>query len=347
MRINLIWRCAIILLVAVILGTVPALALEKVGTTSMQTLKIPMGVRGIGMGNALVSEAKDLEAVWWNPGALTELKGYQADFNRVQMPAGIRLMSGAIGSTLGKYQAVSLHVISLFTDDMPIRTWDQPRGTGRNFIAYDFVLGGGYARKLTDRFSLGGNVRYLRSALEDQTYDGVSVDLGTLYKTSLRSLRLGMSIQNLGPNVRYKGSFLDYRNQSANGGVLLSEPYGSAALPTLFRLGISFDALEMAGAAPSKDFDAQLAVEMDHPNDNRERLNVGAEGSFQNALFVRAGGKFAYDEESWAAGVGLRIPVFNKYRVKFDAAYSYQGRLTQAVTGFDGQPFRFAIGFEW
>jgi hypothetical protein len=336
----------LVLAVAVLFAG-PALALEKVGTTSMQVLKIPMGVRGIAFGNAMCASTNDLEAVWWNPGALTEMKGYQALFSRINMPAGIHLMSGAVGMPIGSYQAVTLHAISLYTDDMPVRTWDRPRGTGENFMAYDFVLGASYARKLTDKFSLGGNVRYLRSGLDDVSYDGVSVDLGTLYKTALRSMRLGMVIQNLGPNVRYKGEFLDYRNQSANENQLLSSPYEGAGLPTMFRLGIGFNFFEMSGLAKPKDVDAQMAVEMNHPNDNKERLNVGGECSYQNMLFLRLGGKFAYDEESWSGGFGLRAPIFNQYRVRVDAAYSYFGRLTEAASDFEGQPLRFGIGFEW
>ena len=43
-----------VLVLAIVL---PASALEKVGTTSMQVLKIPVGVRGIGMASALVAGA--------------------------------------------------------------------------------------------------------------------------------------------------------------------------------------------------------------------------------------------------------------------------------------------------
>jgi hypothetical protein len=93
---------------------------------------------------------------------------------------------------------------------------------------------------------------------------------------------------------------------------------------------------------------------MNHPNDARERVNVGAEGGYKNMFFVRAGGKFDYDEESWSAGFGLRIPVIGGYKLTFDYAYSYFGRLTQAVNGGEtggdllmGQPHRLALGFQW
>jgi opacity protein-like surface antigen len=333
----------------ILFAVMPSLALEKVGSTSMQVLKFPIGVRGIGMGNALTADARDVEAVWWNPGALTEIKKNQVVLTQVNMPAKIQLNSIAFGHRWGELGAWSVHVINLFTDDMKVRTWENPNppdGTGLNFNAYDFILGVGYARKLTDKFSLGGNLRYLRSALEETTYDGVSVDLGTLYKTGLRSMRLAMAIQNLGPDVKYSGEYLDYRNKTRNDGII-STPYEGASLPTMFRLGIAFDVFEMLKLKHSAEHAATFAAEMNHPNDNRERLNLGGEYGYKNTLFLRAGGKLGYDEESVAGGFGLKFPVIGNYTVKFDYAYSHWGRLTQASDGFAAQPHRFALGFEW
>lgn len=322
-------------------------AIEKVGTTSMQVLKIPLGVRGIALGNALTADANDVEAIWWNPAAMTELRRCQVSIGQINMPADIQLNSIAYGrGSCDRNYAWSLHLINLFTDDMPVRTWERPTGTGENFNAYDFVVGGTYAHKLTDRFSLGANLRYLHSGLDDVTYNGLSFDLGTLYKTSLRSLKLAMAIQNLGPDVKYNGSYDDYRNVSRNGGELLESDYEGASLPTIFRLGVAFDAFEMFGVNHGLDHSAMMMVEMNHPNDNSERLNIGGEYGYKRMFFLRAGGKFGYDEESFSAGFGLKIPIASGYDVKFDYAYSHWGRLTEAGDGFADQPHRFQLGFE-
>ncbi len=339
-----VWLGVLLVLFAL---SLPALALEKVGTTSLQVLKIPMGVRGIGMGNAMSGAVNDAEAVWWNPGALTEVEKNDVQLSQINMPADVHLNSLVWAHRHGDYQTFALQVINLYTSDMPVRTWNHPEGTGENFNASDLAIGVSYARKLTDRFSLGGNVRYLHSGLEDATYSGTSVDLGTLYKTSLRSLQLGMAIQNLGPDVKYSGTYLDYRNQVQNDSLLLEKNYESAHLPTIFRLGIAFDFFEMFNLKHGQDQAARIAVEMNHPNDNRERLNLGGEYGWKNRLFLRAGGKFGYDEESFSAGFGLNLPLADRLRFRFDYAYSHWGKLTEAVDSFMGQPHRFAVGFEW
>ena len=92
--------------------------------------------------------------------------------------------------------------------------------------------------------------------------------------------------------------------------------------------------------------DATIAVEMNHPNDNRERLNLGGEYIWDKILALRLGGKFAYDTESFAAGLGLNIPI-QDYHLTFDYAYSHFGDITAAVDEFMMQPHRFSLGFAW
>jgi len=118
----------------------------------------------------------------------------------------------------------------------------------------------------------------------------------------------------------------------------------------MFRLGVSFDVFEMfqweqKGEQPVHG--ADLAIQMDHPNDNQERLNIGGEYNYKETLFLRAGGKFGYDEESFSAGFGLDFRVLDDYRLMFDYAYMHMGQITEAVDEFAGQPHRFSLGFHW
>jgi len=76
-------------------------------------------------------------------------------------------------------------------------------------------------------------------------------------------------------------------------------------------------------------------------------LNLGTEYGWHDRIFLRAGGKFGYDEESFSLGFGLLIPLSGNTRFRFDYAYSYWGQLTEATDTFWGQPHRFAVGFAW
>jgi len=71
---------------------------------------------------------------------------------------------------------------------------------------------------------------------------------------------------------------------------------------------------------------------MIHPNDGDERLNVGLEISYKNMVDFRGGYKFFTDEETFSAGIGLKVnnfllaPSF-AMPMMVDFSYSDYGRL--------------------
>ncbi|NOX64751.1 MAG: hypothetical protein GXO85_02875 [Chlorobi bacterium] len=82
---------------------------------------------------------------------------------------------------------------------------------------------------------------------------------------------------------------------------------------------------------PSESNRFTLAFEGTHLNDNNERFNVGAEYSWTETVFLRAGYKINYDSENWAFGVGINIPLGGQ-NIVFDYAYiefKYLGNVSQ------------------
>jgi len=74
--------------------------------------------------------------------------------------------------------------------------------------------------------------------------------------------------------------------------------------------------------------------------------------SFMDMLFLRGGHKlryknqFGYDEERWAGGFGLRIPLTPSSFVKMvqiDYAYQGFGRIGDASDEFMSDPHRFSL----
>ena len=50
-----------------------------------------------------------------------------------------------------------------------VRTFDYPEGDGRTWDATSLVLGVGYARNLTDRFSIGFQFKYVQETIWNST----------------------------------------------------------------------------------------------------------------------------------------------------------------------------------
>jgi hypothetical protein len=157
-------------------------------------------------------------------------------------------------------------------------------------------------------------LRGLFEYLADEEVLGIAGDVGTIYDTGFKSLKVAMAVTNFGPDLTYT-----------------REPF---PLPVNFKVGVS---------ATPIDTDVHrllLDLEGSHPNDNFERGIIGAEYGYNDLFFVRGGVKwgvkwdkfeedeegtlrpktkfgFGTDMEKWSAGTGFKLPV-SIFNIKLD-----------------------------
>ncbi|MFQ6114263.1 MAG: PorV/PorQ family protein [bacterium] len=321
--------------------------IERVGTTSFQFLKIPVGVRGIGMGNAFVAGAQDASSIYWNPAGLGWMSNYELLLTHINLPADIQYDNVAIAlpvsSIIGTF-GISLGVLHM--DDIEVRTADRPEGTGDFVTASDVALGVTYSRKISDIFTFGLSIKYIREELADFVSSGVSFDAGLQYRTNFRSLRLGMVIQNFGPDSRFDGKFLDLRTSAGTAGKPEEREFEEAPMPITFKAGIIADLETMLGVDLGENIQGNLVGQFEHPPDNQERLNGGFELIFNERFSLRGGYNFNYDTDRFTLGFGVHVPIGEKKLLRVDYAYADQGDLTDTSTFFN-QPHRFSLAFQF
>lgn len=286
----------------------------KVGTSGAQFLKIGVGCRGVAMGGAFVATADDPSAAYWNPGALVRVPGTQFQFTGTQLYGDILYGNGIVTHEMQGIGTFALQFGLLSSGDMDLTTVTNPDG-GETFTCSDMVVGLSFGRMLTDRFSAGMTAKYVRESWDDISAGGVAVDLGTLYDTGFKTLRIGMSIQHFGPELQPSGEDTTWYS----GGDSL-DTYSAYSMPMTFKLGLAMDVVDQGPH--------QLTVEVDgvHPNDNVEQVNIGAEYWYNNMVALRGGYRVNTDEEGLAAGAGFRIPMGDK-TVTLDYAYQDFNRL--------------------
>jgi len=278
----------LVLLASLLLAPHGAWAQAKVGTAGVQFLKISPSCRAVGMGEAYLAVANDASAIFHNPGALARLSRPEAVMSYIDYAAGLQYGFLGVTHPMNRWNgAWAASVIYLTTDEMDETTPERPDGTGRKFTAGDVAVGLTYCQKLTDKFSVGGTLKYINETLADKSASGWSADVGTYYYTGWRSVRLAMLTSNFGPDM----NFVD----------------GSFPMPMNFTFGIAGYLVNSGvrqwwtGSDSVGTHALMLGFAWSHPNDNLEMYNLGLEYGYQDMAFLRLGKKInGIRRWSWA-----------------------------------------------
>jgi hypothetical protein len=269
--------------------------------------------------------ADDETALYWNPAGIAGLQkfGLGVDYTEWLLGVDFNFLGLVIPHRSG---ALGFSVTTFKTGDMDITTPAAPMGTGETFDAGSYAISASYASRLTDRFSIGGTVKYVNERILNTTSAGVAFDVGTIYTTPFAGIRLGASILNFGTKLRMEGEDLNVRVDIAPGqegnnqsvvGQLVTDEFD---MPLIMRIGLSWDAMNSEGVRLTAAADAL------NPNDNANSVNAGLElallrekvtlrGGF-NDLFLGEGTR------GLTLGAGLNLIVNGN--LGLSANYAYQ-----------------------
>lgn len=292
----------------------------NVGTAGAQFLQIPVGARETAMGGAVIANVRDASAMFWNPAGITHVGSNSLFFAYTSWWATISISSAAYALSIPEIGTIGLFGTVLTMEPMEVTTELEPEGNGQTFDARDLMLGVGFARKLTEDFSVGLSVKYVRQDIWNEASSGIAFDVGTQFRLGWKDLTLAMSMTNFGGDMRYEGEDLRVKvdqssaisNNRLSPADLATDDY---PLPLHFQVGLSLTVVEIENVS------WLVAVDVTHPNDNNERVNLGTEITLVEYVQLRAGYRIAYDIESATFGAGLRVPL-GSARVRFDYAYA-------------------------
>jgi len=309
---------------------------SKVGTTVYPFLEIGVGARAAGLGEAYTARATNATGLFWNPAGIA-LGSNELTFDHTQWFASLNYNFVGLIVKMGSAGSVGLSLTSFNSGLIDVTTALRPEGTGQNYELSDIAMGVTYARQLTDRFSIGGSVKYIHSSLWDMTTSAMAFDIGTLFHSPLLGITIGMSISNFGNSVRYSGANtivrhdIDPIHSGNNDKILANLRTNEWELPLIFRFGLARE----FGFGPVGNIVCSLDAL--HPNNNVESLNMGIEYDFRKMIFLRAGYKAFGIQDSeegltFGGGIGYRI-------LKLDYSYSDFGLLGNT------QRFSFSLVF--
>jgi hypothetical protein len=316
---------ATLVALALVLAAAPAsaqfrLGSQRAGTSSSSFLKIGVGARAIGFGEAFVAVANDPSAIYWNPAGVASILRQEVMISHVEWPADIRYENFVYVLPTQKLGGSFAFQFGTLYTEMDETTELEPFGTGRSFIFSDMVVGAVYARRWTDKLLIGGGAKYVRedegSDVGGPTTSGILFDMGSIYYLGYGSVRVATSLTNFGASMRPSGEFV-----SPNTGEV--REYDAFDPPILFRYGIAFEPIE------NQQQRLTTSLEIAQPADNAQRIKTGLEWTWQRRLALRTGYNWNSDAMKLSAGAGVYFSIGQKQGT-VDYAYT-DGDLLGAV----------------
>ncbi len=272
----------------------------KLAQTGFQFLSVQTDARAAAMGEAFTTISGSSSSLFFNPAGIADVSGMvDISFSTMEWIANINYnsLSMAYNPDRGQYGVFGLSIMSVDygNDIYGTMVWGNNDGfieTGKiqvNAIA----IGLGYARSLTDKFSVGGQVKWVSQHLGESVIpeegvkknltDVLAFDFGTIYKTGFKSLAIGMSVRNFSQEIKFEEEGLQ--------------------LPLTFKIGVSADATDYFEFPEEQN----ILVSMDavHPRSFDEYINFGLEYGFRNMVALRLGYVSGQSEYGFVYGAGF------------------------------------------
>lgn len=294
---------------------------KRTGTAGAAELMIPVGPRGIAMGESNLVNATGIEALYWNPAGVSHMQG-NADvmFSHMSYIADIGVDYGAVAANFEGFGTIALSIKSLSIGDIPVTTTTNPDGTGETFSPTFITAGLSYSKMLTEAISVGITGNFVSERMADVSASGFAIDFGVIYQNlaDVNGLSIGVVLKNLGTDMKFDGSGM--YQQTVVGGVARLTKIDAAAfeMPFNFQLAVGYN--------PVVDEQNSLLFTGVYQNNNflGDEYKLGGEYGYNDLFFVRAGYLLSPQSDEYVygftGGIGINYEV-EGFGFKVDYAY--------------------------
>ena len=300
----------------------------KVGTAAANWLKLETNPRAIGMGGAFTSIGAGVLGVPYNPASIAFVKNQEGFLSKTNYVAGISYQVLGYGRNLSGIDFIGLHAFFLDSGDMNVTTAEYPDGTGEQYSVKAMCIRASFGKRITNRLRVGVTGKYIREEIYTTFMQSFALDVGSNFKTGIFGFNLGMSISNLGPEVKFSGDGLEFPCDEPDApSESCQKIVDTFVLPLTFRLGLSNEIMgpesKMLG---SRDHKLMLSVDAINPIDYTLYGAVGMEYNYIDVFYLRGGTHVGHDTADWSAGAGLKLEI-GDYTFGVDYAYVNYGIL--------------------
>lgn len=305
---------------------------QRAGEAGATQLLINPWARSAGWGNSNMSSTTGLESIFLNVAGTAFVNKLDMGFTYTNYLSGakIGINNFGIASKVGEAGVLSGTLSSISFGDIPRTTVDNPEGTGTSFSPTFNTISVAYARQFSNAIYGGAVFKVINESIDNGSATGVAIDAGIQYVAGERdNFRFGVSMQNVGPTMKYSGNGLSFRGFTSEELFMTFEyPVAEFELPSLIRIGLSNDFLlseghniVVAGTFTSNSF-------------TRDQYSIGAEYNFMDYFQVRGG--YCYENDIFdstkrqtvftglSAGASVQVPLNRDKGTYLHIDYAYR-----------------------
>jgi len=279
-------------------------------------MAIGIGGRPLGMGGAFVAIANDVTAGYYNPAGLAKMNYPQISLmHSEQFGNLVNYDYAAVGIPFKSDMSFGLSVMRLAIDGIPDTREALVDRLNNDKVIYNIYLPGArldtdlitefsnqdyafyltFAKRHSDNFYWGANIKIIRRDIAEFGATGVGFDVGAYY-TPMENLHLGANIQDVTTTL-----------------VAWDTGLNELISPTL-KVGSAyvFDGFLGGYVMPVLDFDIRFENRQFASNFNLGPvsfdMHAGLEVNIENIVFVRGGYN---DVKQFTVGAGVKLPKLN------------------------------------
>lgn len=348
----------------IVLSTILNVSAQEQKANAISTvaplMMINSDARSAGMGDVGVATTSDASSIYHNSAKMAfNTSQYTVGVNYTpwlqNLVDGLFVGGGSMVNRIDERSAwganlryFSLGTIELY-DDIGI-----PQGVEN---PNELTAAVSYALKLSDYFSMGVALRYIRSDLSIKSINtdisainGFGVDVSGFYQSPEKNygsfngrIRAGFNISNLGPKVSYTSgteNFIPTRLRLGGGFDFIIDNYNTLAITAEFsKLLVPTPQVEVDGELLGQDSNVGWVQGIfqsfsDAPFGGKEEFDeitvgIGAEYLYNNSFALRTGyfyeSEFKGNRQYFTMGAGLKAEAFNidlSYLVNTASAYN-------------------------
>ena len=301
----------------------------KVATCAANWLKLETGTRPIAMGGAYTAAGNDISGIPYNPASLAFIRNQSAFLSQTKYVADISYNVIGYGRNMTGTDFFGIHLFALDSGSMDVTTEDSPDGTGEQFKVTGLCVRATYARRITDRLRVGFTGKFIREDIYTTYMQSFAFDIGSNFNTGIFGFVLGMSVSNLGPEVKFGGEGLEVQlteEWMQNGN--LTKVTESFPLPMTFRIGFMNEIIgSNSDLVKSRNHKLIMSIDGINARDYVLYGALGLEYAWKDIAYERFGNRLGHDTAKWSVGGGFDIRG-KSFSVGLDYAYVNYSILT-------------------